>query len=141
MPGLSGLEVLDRLRSDQRTAELPVLMATVRSASEDIVDALGRGANDYVTKPIDFPVLLARLTTLPLIGEVPKVLDFGIAKVVDGAAIERALTLEGAIVGTPTYMAPERFQGHAALSQSQVVLGSASFRGTAALPTLTMTKG
>lgn len=64
MPGISGLDVLDRLRANPKTEELPVLMATARSSSEDIVDALQRGANDYITKPIDFPVLLARLATL-----------------------------------------------------------------------------
>ncbi len=43
-------------------------------------------------------------------GEVVKVLDFGIAKLVDGAAFEDQTTIDG-LVGTPTYMAPERFSG------------------------------
>src|SRR5439155_26321597 len=41
--------------------ELPVIMVTVRSQSDDIVNALNLGANDYLTKPIDFPVALARI--------------------------------------------------------------------------------
>ncbi len=61
MPGLSGLDVLDTMRKDRHTSTLPVIMATAKTDSNDIVDALERGANDYVTKPIDFDVLLARV--------------------------------------------------------------------------------
>ncbi len=61
MPGMSGLEVLERLRKTYPRAELPVLMATAKSDSQDMVRALSLGANDYVTKPIDFPVVLARI--------------------------------------------------------------------------------
>jgi len=63
MPGMSGIEVLEKLREMHGKTELPVIMATAKTDSVDVVDALRRGANDYVTKPIDFPVLLARLDT------------------------------------------------------------------------------
>jgi diguanylate cyclase (GGDEF)-like protein/PAS domain S-box-containing protein len=63
MPAMSGLEVLKRLRQTYSQTELPVIMVTGRTASADIVEALGLGANDYVTKPIDFPVALARINT------------------------------------------------------------------------------
>ncbi len=61
MPGMSGLEVLEKLRQRFSRAELPILMATAKSDSRDMVDALQLGANDYVTKPIDFPVVFARI--------------------------------------------------------------------------------
>jgi CheY-like chemotaxis protein len=61
MPGMNGLEVLRILRQTRPAHELPVIMATARSESEDMVEALGLGANDYVTKPLDFPVVLARI--------------------------------------------------------------------------------
>jgi len=63
MPGMNGLEVLKALRKTHTPAQLPVIMVTGKSSSEDIVMALEAGANDYVTKPIDFPVALARIQT------------------------------------------------------------------------------
>jgi len=60
MPGVSGLQVLDILRQRYSMADLPVIMATAKDESSDIVEALKLGANDYVTKPLDFPVVLAR---------------------------------------------------------------------------------
>ncbi len=61
MPDMSGLEVLARVRETHGPVQLPVVMVTARTDSEDVVEALGLGANDYVTKPIDLPVMLARV--------------------------------------------------------------------------------
>jgi class 3 adenylate cyclase len=63
MPGISGLDVLKILRETYSVADLPVIMATAKDQSEDIVAALQLGANDYVTKPLDFQVVLARTQT------------------------------------------------------------------------------
>jgi DNA-binding NtrC family response regulator len=63
MPEISGLDVLRTLRQTRPIADLPIVMATARDRSEDIVLALNEGASDYVTKPYDFPVLLARVQT------------------------------------------------------------------------------
>ena len=63
MPEMNGLEVLKRIRQRYSASELPVVMVTGKSRSEEIVDALELGANDYVTKPLDFPVVLARIRT------------------------------------------------------------------------------
>jgi diguanylate cyclase (GGDEF)-like protein/PAS domain S-box-containing protein len=63
MPEISGLEALKTLRETYSQIELPVSMVTAKNQSEDIVKALDLGANDYVTKPIDFAVTLARIGT------------------------------------------------------------------------------
>ena len=63
MPGIDGFEVLERLRQTHAPTELPVIMATAKDEREDIVKALKSGANDYVTKPLDFPVVAARVQT------------------------------------------------------------------------------
>jgi diguanylate cyclase (GGDEF)-like protein len=61
MPGIDGIETLKRIRSQQSASALPVIMVTAKSESGNIVDALDVGANDYVTKPVDFAVALARV--------------------------------------------------------------------------------
>ena len=63
MPDMTGLEVLRRLRETHSQTVLPVIMVTGRTEGADIVEAFRLGANDYVTKPIDFPVALARIGT------------------------------------------------------------------------------
>ena len=61
MPDINGLEVLKILRESHSAAELPIIMVTAESQSENIATALELGANDYVTKPLDFTVILARI--------------------------------------------------------------------------------
>ncbi len=63
MPEISGLEALTKIREIYNPIELPIIMVTARNQSEDIVKALNMGANDYLTKPIDFAVALARIGT------------------------------------------------------------------------------
>jgi diguanylate cyclase (GGDEF)-like protein/PAS domain S-box-containing protein len=63
MPEITGLDALRILRKVYSAAELPVIMVTAKNQSEDIITALDLGANDYLTKPIDFPVAVARITT------------------------------------------------------------------------------
>jgi two-component system, response regulator len=54
LPKLSGIEVLERLRSDPHTKRLPVVVLTSSSEEEDIVSSYMHGANSYVRKPIRF---------------------------------------------------------------------------------------
>lgn len=61
MPEMSGVEMLTRLREDYSSAVLPVIMVSAASDSAQVVEALNCGANDYVTKPVNMPVLLARV--------------------------------------------------------------------------------
>jgi len=58
LPGLSGLEVCQQIRAISGT---PILMLTARETSEDIVAGLEAGADDYLTKPFDQNVLIARI--------------------------------------------------------------------------------
>ena len=63
MPEISGLDALKTLRESYSPIQLPVIMVTAKNQSEDVVKALNLGANDYVTKPVDLPVALARIGT------------------------------------------------------------------------------
>jgi DNA-binding response OmpR family regulator len=61
MPDLSGLETLAIMRRTRSAAELPVIIVTAFHSEDMVTTALGSGANDFVTKPISFPILLARM--------------------------------------------------------------------------------
>jgi diguanylate cyclase (GGDEF)-like protein len=61
MPGIDGIETLKRIREYKSASLLPVIMVTGKTASENMVEALQLGANDYVTKPVDFAVALVRV--------------------------------------------------------------------------------
>src|SRR5262249_5354588 len=63
MPDLNGLEVLKSIREYHSAADLPVIMVSGMNSSKQVVEALELGANDFVSKPIDFPVALARIQT------------------------------------------------------------------------------
>ena len=54
LPKLGGIEVLRRVREDERTRYVPVVILTSSSEEEDIVESLQNGANSYVRKPVDF---------------------------------------------------------------------------------------
>ena len=61
MPEMNGLQVLAKIRKVRPDLDLPVIMVTAMTESQDVVEALNLGANDYITKPVDFPVALARI--------------------------------------------------------------------------------
>ncbi len=63
MPGMDGLTICRMLRRDRATRELPVIMVTGRDSAEDVVSGLDAGANDYITKPIEVEILMARIRT------------------------------------------------------------------------------
>ena len=61
MPGLDGLEVCRRLRANDATAEIPIVMVTARAEESDAVVGLSVGADDYVKKPFGMKELVARV--------------------------------------------------------------------------------
>lgn len=63
MPGMSGYDVLREIRARHSSGALPVIMVTAKDRSEDVVEALALGANDFIGKPVDLPVALARIKT------------------------------------------------------------------------------
>lgn len=64
MPGLDGVELCRRLRSDERTSHIPVLLLSVRSTIDRRVEGLEAGADDYLAKPVDPRELRARVAGL-----------------------------------------------------------------------------
>ncbi len=64
LPGIDGLEVCQRLRTSEATANIPILMLTAKDEVRDRVVGLESGADDYLTKPFSFEELLARVRAL-----------------------------------------------------------------------------
>ena len=58
LPKVDGLEVLERIRGDQRTAHLPVVILTSSKEQQDIINGYRLGCNSYVRKPVDFDQFL-----------------------------------------------------------------------------------
>ncbi|MBA3998919.1 MAG: phosphate regulon transcriptional regulatory protein PhoB [Candidatus Accumulibacter sp.] len=61
LPGMPGLQFARRLRADERTRDLPIIMLTARSEEHDKIAGLEAGADDYLTKPFSPRELLARI--------------------------------------------------------------------------------
>ncbi len=64
MPRMTGLEVLKRLKADERYKGVPVILLTARGSQEDKVTGLDAGADDYVVKPFEPFELLARVRSM-----------------------------------------------------------------------------
>ncbi|MEE9617990.1 MAG: response regulator, partial [Anaerolineae bacterium] len=54
LPKVDGLEVLERVRADDRTRLIPVILLTSSKEEQDLIDGYSLGANSYIRKPVDF---------------------------------------------------------------------------------------
>jgi two-component system, OmpR family, alkaline phosphatase synthesis response regulator PhoP len=64
LPGLDGLDVTRRLKGEDATRSIPIVMLTAKGEESDIVTGLELGAEDYITKPFNTKVLVARIRTV-----------------------------------------------------------------------------
>ena len=93
MPNMSGIEVLKKLRADEKTKFIPVVMVTVLKETEDKVKALEAGCDDFISKPFDKVELLARVKSILKISYYLRQLDEKekfkavVDKISDGIAI------------------------------------------------------
>lgn len=99
LPDLDGLEVCRRLKSEEGTKSIPVIMLTARDGVSDIVRGLEAGANDYVTKPFEVMELMARVRAQIRLAEdikgPPQILEK------DGLTLDsfqRTVTSEGRVI-------------------------------------------
>jgi CheY-like chemotaxis protein len=64
LPKLNGLEVLRRIRADQRTALLPIVLLTSSDEQRDVLEAYRQGANSFIRKPYDFNEFITSINAL-----------------------------------------------------------------------------
>ena len=75
LPGMDGVAATRLLRADARTADIPIIMLTARSRSEDIIRGLDAGAQEYLLKPFDVAELMARVRTVHRLAQAHQELD------------------------------------------------------------------
>lgn len=113
MPGIDGLEVLRRTRQRFSPMELPIIMATAKAGSEDIVQTAELGANDHVVKPLNFKIVLAKVQALlrtksQLPKEAPKdETTSAVTRIEPGGVLAGRYRLE-ALIGSGTFGAVYR---------------------------------
>ncbi|MCL2004707.1 MAG: response regulator transcription factor [Planctomycetaceae bacterium] len=64
LPFMNGLDILRKLRENRKTAQLPIIIVSAKGEESDVIVGLELGADDYVTKPFNMSVLLARINAL-----------------------------------------------------------------------------
>lgn len=64
MPGMSGFELAERLKADERTAHVPIIFLTAKDTEDDTLQGFGLGADDYVTKPFSVREVVARVNAV-----------------------------------------------------------------------------
>ncbi len=65
MPELNGIDLCRKIKADNRTAHIPVILLTALSTEDQQLSGLETGASDYVTKPFNFEILLSKIRNLP----------------------------------------------------------------------------
>jgi two-component system phosphate regulon response regulator PhoB len=106
MPGMSGLELARRLKRDEATREIPLIMLTARGEEDNKIQGLDAGADDYITKPFSTRELVSRIRA--------------VLRRSSAAGAERALEMDGLKLdpvshritanGTPVEMGPTEYR-------------------------------
>jgi two-component system nitrogen regulation response regulator NtrX len=113
MPGLDGLQVLERLRAAPETAELPVIMISGHGDIETAVLAVRKGAHDFLTKPLDSDRVMVSVRNALRLG----------ALAGENAALRRELAAEHAILGeSAAIQEVQRLIERAAPTEAQVLI-------------------
>ena len=114
MPGTSGIELIRRLKRDQATADVPVVLLTARSEEDNKIHGLDAGADDYITKPFSPRELIARINALLRrtdFGQKDELLQFGPLKL-DPASHRAYIDQQLLDIGPTEYRLLHFFMAH-----------------------------
>ena len=70
MPGTLGTEVLVKIREKFNQIELPIIMVTAKADAKDVISSLKSGANDFISKPLNFDIALSRISTHLMLADI-----------------------------------------------------------------------
>lgn len=101
MPGVHGTEVLKKIREKFNPIELPIIMISAKSEVGDIVSSLQDGANDYITKPVNFEVALSRISTHLKLAEI----SHEMSRLKEMAALDAMITTYNHEINNPLSVA------------------------------------
>jgi len=99
MPLMDGFEVSRRIKRDPSLPFIPIILVTARSETEDKVEGLDSGADDYLTKPINFPELEARVRSMLRIKKLQDELDWKNRQLSDANRRLRLLSITDGLTG------------------------------------------
>lgn len=88
LPGIDGLEVCRKVKSDPLTSRIPIIMVTAKGEESDIVLGLGLGADDYITKPFSVKELVARVKAVLRRGPIKEESSKGERLIIDSLVID-----------------------------------------------------
>jgi len=97
MPGVFGTQVLIQIREQFNPIELPIIMVTSKSETSDLIGCLQSGANDYITKPVNFDVALSRISTHLKLAEV----SYEMSKLKEMAALDALIVTYNHEINSP----------------------------------------
>lgn len=101
MPGYSGIEILVKIRERFNPIELPVIMVTAKSDPIDVIHCLNNGANDYISKPINFDVAMSRIATHLMLAD----LSFKMSKLNEMKALDALIATYNHEINNPLSIA------------------------------------
>lgn len=107
MPGTPGDQVLGKIREKFNPIELPVIMVTGKSDASDVIECLQSGANDYITKPVNFKIAVSRIETHLKIAE----LSGKMAKLKELAALDGMIATYNHEINNPLAIALALIEG------------------------------
>ncbi len=101
MPGVHGTEVLKKIREKFNPIWLPIIMITAKSEASDVVSCLQKGANDYITKPLNFEVAVSRISTHLKLAEI----SHEMSRLKEMAALDAMITTYSHEINNPLAIA------------------------------------
>jgi sigma-B regulation protein RsbU (phosphoserine phosphatase) len=123
MPGLSGYEVCEQLKSNTETADIPVIFLTAMEQTTDEAKGFELGASDYITKPVNPPILEARVKTHLVLNQAYSIIKGQKDRMEEELNVGRNIQMSMVPLEFPAFPDRDEFDLHALLKPAREVGG------------------